>query len=162
MLIRLKGLNRRATLMNQLHSGAMFLLHFAEMLIAMGIGMAIFGPIRAALVDLGYTTLLDRTSLDYQVWMDVFMVVPMVAWMRVRGCTWKHGAGMGAAMVVPPACVLILCGVGITEVIPWFTTSLTGVTMFLGMLGYMLYRRDMYTGGYSFSWLRRWLMPARA
>jgi hypothetical protein len=38
--------------------------------------------------------------------------------------------------------------------LPWFTTSLTGIAMFGGMLGYMLYRRDMYAGGYSFHWLQ--------
>jgi hypothetical protein len=32
-----------------------FLLHFLEMVIAMGVGMAIFGPVKTALVDQGYT-----------------------------------------------------------------------------------------------------------
>lgn len=91
--------------------------------------------------------------------MNVFMIVPVVLWMRVRGCTWGHGVGMAVAMVVPPACVLILCRLGITDVIPWFTTSLTGLTMFLGMLGFMLYHREMYTGGYSFAWVRRRFSP---
>jgi hypothetical protein len=86
----------------------LFLLHFVEMVVAMAIGMAIFGPVKAALVDKGYTKLLDRTSLDYQVGMNLFMIVPMVLWMRVRGCTWGHGVGMAVAMVVPPACVLVL------------------------------------------------------
>lgn len=43
------------------------MLHFLEMVIAMAVGMAIFAPVKTALVDQGYTTLLDRTSLDYQV-----------------------------------------------------------------------------------------------
>jgi len=137
-----------------------FILHFVEMVIAMALGMAIFGPIRATLVDEGYTTLLDRTSLDYQVWMNLFMIVPMVLWMRVRGCTWGHGAGMAVAMVVPPAAVLVLCRLGMTDVLPWFTTSLTGAAMLLGMLGFMLSRREMYTGGYSFGWTRRRLSPS--
>ena len=132
-----------------------FVLHFLEMVIAMGIGMAIFGLVKSKLADQGYTTLLDRTSVDYQVWMNLFMLVPMVLWMRVRECTWAHGLGMGVAMVVPPTCVLILCRLGVTDVIPWFSTSLTGGAMFLGMLGFMLYHREMYTRGYSFGSARR-------
>ncbi len=114
-----------------------FLLHFLEMGIAMGVGMAIFGPVKGALVDQGYSVLLDKTSLEYQFWMNVFMV-----------------AEMGAAMVIPTACIILLCRAGVTDVLPWFTTSLARIAMFGGMLGYMLYRRDMYTSGYSFRWHR--------
>jgi hypothetical protein len=62
---------------------------------------------------------------------------------------------MGAAMIVSVAVILVARSLGIEGTFPWFTTGLTGLAMFLGMLGYMLYRRDMYTGGYSFGWLRR-------
>jgi hypothetical protein len=117
--------------------------------IAMGVGMAIFGPVKSALVDHGYTALLDRDSLDYQFWMNLFMIVPMVLWMRARGHLWRHGIEMGAAMIIPTACVLLLCRFGVTDVLPWFTTSLAGVAMFGGMLGYMLYRREMYISGCS-------------
>jgi hypothetical protein len=132
-----------------------FVLHFVEMAIAMGVGMAIFGPVKGALVDQGYTALLDRTSIDYQVWMNLFMIVPMVVWMRARGHSWQHGVEMGAAMVIPSVCVLVSCRLGASDVLPWFTASLTGVAMFAGMIGYMLYRRDMYTSGFSLSWIRR-------
>ena len=132
-----------------------FSLHFVEMFIAMSIGMAIFGPVRSALAAQGYTALLDPRSIDHQVWMNLFMVVPMVLWMRVRGHKWQHGIEMGAAMVVPTACVILLCRLGLTDILPWFTTSLTGIAMLAGMIGYMLYRREMYTSGYSLSWLRR-------
>jgi hypothetical protein len=135
-----------------------FALHFLEMAIAMGVGMAIFGPVKGALADQGYTALLDKTSLDYQFWMNVFMIVPMVLWMRARGHMWRHGVEMGGAMLIPTACIILLCRAGLTDVLPWFTTSLSGAAMFAGMLGYMLYRRDMYTGGYSLRWVRprRW------
>jgi len=75
--------------------------------------------------------------------------------MRVRGHGWRHGAAMGAAMIVPVAVVLFVCSLGVEETFPWFTTGLAGIAMFVGMLGYMLYRRDMYTRGYSFGWIRR-------
>jgi hypothetical protein len=124
-----------------------FVLNFVEMVLAMAVGMALFGRVRNALVDQGYTALIDRTSVDFQIWMNVFMVL----WMRARGHRWRHGIEMGGAMVVPTACVILLCRVGLTDVLPWFTTGLTGVAMFGGMLAYMLHRRDMYSGGYSFA-----------
>ena len=61
---------------------------------------------------------------------------------------------MGAAMVLPVAAIVFACSLGIEATFPWFTTGLTGVAMFLGMLGYMLYRHEMYTGGYFFGWTR--------
>jgi hypothetical protein len=143
------------TLTSTLAAVATFFLHFLEMSIAMGVGMAIFGPVKAAMVAQGYTILLDRSSIDYQAWMNLFMVVPMVLWMRARGHGWRHGVEMGAAMIVPVAAILFVCSLGIEQTVPWFTVSLTGIAMFAGMLGYMLYRRDMYTGGYSLGWIRR-------
>jgi hypothetical protein len=148
------------TLMMAAAGTGRFLLHFLEMVIAMGVGMAIFGPVKTALVDQGYTALLDRTSFDYQLWMDLSMVVPMVLWMRARGHMWRHGIEMGGAMIIPTACVLLLCRAGVTDVLPWFTTSLTGIAMFGGMLVYMLYRREMYSSGYSFGWHRARLAHA--
>jgi hypothetical protein len=131
-----------------------FLLHFLEMAIAMGIGMAIFAPFKASLVDQGYVILLDRSSFEYQAWMNLFMVVPMVGWMRLRGHRWRHGFEMGAAMIVPVALILVVCSLGIEQTFPWFTTGLTGAAMFLGMVGYMLYRHDMYTSSYSIALVR--------
>jgi hypothetical protein len=95
-----------------------FLLHFVEMAIAMGVGMAIFGPVRSALLSQGYTALLDTHSIDYQVGMNLFMVVPMVLWMRARGHSWRHGFEMGAAMVVPVALILFVCGLASSKLSP--------------------------------------------
>ncbi len=148
------GVRQARTLKGVASAVGKFLLHFLEMAIAMGVGMAIFAPVKGALVSQGYTALLDTSSLDFHVWMNVFMVVPMVLWMHARGCDWRYGAEMGGAMIVPTACVLLLCRLGVSDVLPWFTTSLSGPAMFLGMLGIMLYRREMYTSGYSFGWIR--------
>jgi hypothetical protein len=132
--------------------GGHFFLHFLEMCIAMMAGMAVFAPVKLALVSQGYTALLDTRSVDFQAWMNIFMVVPMVLWMRFRGCSWQDGAEMGAGMLVPVAVVLILCGLA-HDAVPWLSTSMTGPLMFLGMLAVMVYRHDHYTHGYA---LRRW------
>jgi hypothetical protein len=71
-----------------------FLLHFAEMWIAMLLGMAVFDPVKLGLAALGYTSLLDPMSIDSEVEMMVFMVAPVVLWMRVRGWCWRDGAEM--------------------------------------------------------------------
>jgi hypothetical protein len=147
------GVHQARTLRGSAVAIGQFLLHFLEMAIAMMVGMAFFAPVKAALVDQGYIALLDRTSLDYQVWMNLFMIVPMVLWMRVRGGSWREGAEMAAAMVVLPACVLALCSIGVTDVLSWFTPNLSAPAMLLGMVGIMLYRREMYTSGYSLPWI---------
>jgi hypothetical protein len=41
-----------------------FVFHFAEMLVAMMLGMAVFVPFRLILTGVGYTALLDASSLD--------------------------------------------------------------------------------------------------
>jgi hypothetical protein len=73
----------------------------------------------------------------------------MLTWMRVRGCSWRHGAEMGAAMLLPALAALVLYGLGALDMLPWLANSEHAV-MLLGMLLIMLYRREHYTNGYSF------------
>jgi hypothetical protein len=53
-----------------------FVFHFAEMLVAMMLGMMFFVPFRLALTAQGYTALLDASSVDFQAWMGAFMAIP--------------------------------------------------------------------------------------
>ena len=125
-----------------------FTLHFAEMFVAMMLGMMVFVPIRLALTAQGYTALLDGSSIDFQAWMAAFMVAPMVAWMRVRGCTWRCSAEMSVAMLLPVSVVLGLRGLGLSDTLPWLSNS-EHTAMLVGMLVFMVYRRDHYASGYS-------------
>jgi flagellar biosynthetic protein FliP len=126
-----------------------FLFHFAEMLVAMMLGMMVFVPFRLALTAQGYAALLDASSIDFQAWMGAFMLAPMVTWMRVRGCSWRDGAEMSGAMLLPMAAVLALRGLGLSDTLPWLANS-EHAAMLLGMLVLMLCRRGRYTSGYSF------------
>jgi hypothetical protein len=126
-----------------------FFLHFAEMLVAMMLGMMVFVPVRLALTARGYTALLDASSIDFQVLMGAFMAAPMVTWMGVRGCSWRDGVEMGTAMLVPIAAVLGLRGFGLSDALPWLSNS-EHTAMLVGMLLLMLCRRERYTSGYSF------------
>jgi len=110
-----------------------FLFHLAEMLVAMMLRMVLFVGFRLALTAQGYAVLLDASSIDFQAWMGAFMIAPMVMWMRVQGCSWRHGAEMAVGMVLPVAGVLVLHGLGLS-----------------GTLLLMLFRRERYTSGYSF------------
>jgi hypothetical protein len=126
-----------------------FVFHFAEMLVAMMLGMMIFVPLRFALTAQGYTALLDVSSIDFQAWMGALMVAPTVAWMRARGCSWRGGAEMSAAMVLPWAAILTVRSLGLSVTLPWLSNS-EHLAMFIGMLAFMLYRRERYTSGYAF------------
>jgi hypothetical protein len=126
-----------------------FTLHFAEMFVAMMVGMMAFVPIRLVLTAQGYTALLDGSSIEFQAWMAAFMVAPMVAWMRVRGSSWRDGAEMSAVMLLPVAAVFALRGMGLSGAPAWLSNS-EHTAMLLSMLVFMLYRRERYTSGYSF------------
>jgi hypothetical protein len=134
---------------------AHFLWHFAEMVIAMMVGMAIFGGLRAALDPTGFADAL-REHLDLRyLAMTVFMAVPMVPFMRYRGHSWERSAEMVAAMAVPVVVVCLLWRVGLGSVVPIFSDSglksTTHNAMFVGMLAAMVYRFGEYahTGGHK-------------
>jgi transcriptional regulator GlxA family with amidase domain len=119
-----------------------FALHFAEMTIAMVAGMAVFhlaagGHGREAARDIPWTV--------HEVGMIVFMTVPMVAWMRLRGHSWRHGAEMALGMLAPVVVIDVLLGLGAAATLPWLQHA-AGPAMMLGMLAAMLLRREQYTG----------------
>src|SRR6185437_629200 len=101
-----------------------FVLHFAEMWIAMLVGMMLFMAIPGVVA---------LPALMHQVGMAVSMTVPMVAWMRIRGRGWRHGIEMAAAMLIPWALVLGLVGLGAANTLPWLADAGTAA-MALGML----------------------------
>ena len=112
-------------------------------------GSRVFMPIRLALTTQGYAALLDGSSIDFQASMAAFMAAPMVALMRIRGCSWRDGAEMTLAMLLPIAGVFALRGVGLYGTLPRLSNS-EHSAMLVGMLVLMLCRRERYTSGYSF------------
>jgi hypothetical protein len=107
-----------------------FVFHFGEMVLAMYVGMLIYMPLEGLL----------PTALQ-QIGMALFMAWPMVVWMRVRGHGWRHGFEMAAAMLVPWAAIL-----GVAKMLP-VLTPVADWAMYLGMLGFMLVRRDHHHAG---------------
>jgi flagellar biosynthetic protein FliP len=120
-----------------------FILHFLEMLVAMMAGMPVFFMLRNEIPASSiYAAAFVRGTNLYGLVMGVFMTVPMVVWMIVRGHGWRHSAEMAFAMFAPVA-TLSLLGVGTSQ--PWIS-KVSHLGMLLGMLIAMLYRRDHYTG----------------
>jgi hypothetical protein len=134
-----------------------FVFHFAEMWFAMFLGMAVFMVMTIALAAQGYAALSEPTSIGFQVGMSLFMVAPMAAWMRIRGCDWRACGEMGAAMLLSTAVVFVLRGLEFRDAQLWVSSNQH--TLMLGaMLAVMLYRREHYTRGYSFG---RWTGASR-
>ena len=113
-----------------------FLRHYAEMVIAMLLGMAALALL-SLVVDLT-----DRAGWEL-VEMGTWMTVPMVLWMRYRGHGWVATAEMAGAMVVPTAVALLLLGTR-AVVDEHALLMLEHTAMFPAMLLVMLLRLDEY------------------
>ncbi len=124
-----------------------FVRHYAEMVIAMLLGMLLLGlPAEGALLAVGSgTSELQREAPALALLgMAVVMTVPMVAWMRHRGHGWRPSAEMAASMFLPTFAVIALMSVGAIGF--WSAMGIEHAVMLPSMLVAMLLRRDEYRG----------------
>jgi len=128
----------------RVHGGRLsaFWRHFLEMIGAMVVGMIATGFIFVAIVGLKSW---DEVTLHYPtqalVAMAFGMTVPMVAWMRHRGMSWRSSWEMAAAMVLPVIPFLCLVWFGVTK------SAQCGAycaVMLVTMYALMRYRRAEY------------------
>ncbi|HEX2182431.1 MAG TPA: hypothetical protein VHH10_09100 [Rubrobacteraceae bacterium] len=129
----------------RLVSGWRFTRHLLEMVVAMLLGMGVFGLALAVMGEPpGYANLLLRYGV-----MGAFMAAPMVGWMRFRGHPWRDGGEMTAAMLVPMLApvALVEMGVAVPGLSGGSLLMLSHVAMIGGMVALMLYRFDRYTHG---------------
>jgi hypothetical protein len=123
-----------------------FLLHFAEMVLAMMVGMAVFAVVNSMiLIPRGFVYLsASMYAQAYAMAMAVSMTVAMVAWMLIRKHPWRLSAEMAGAMLVPTVLLIAICWIAHlpSEVL------LTGthILMLPAMLAVMLYRWHDYAG----------------
>jgi hypothetical protein len=126
-----------------------FARHYAEMVIAMFLGMVVLGiPGEAALRAVGSSTSELRSDAPAVALlaMAVIMTVPMVGWMRHRGHGWRPSGEMAASMFLPTFGVIALMWTGAVE--DFMTLmSLEHVVMLPSMLVAMLLRPHEYTCG---------------
>jgi hypothetical protein len=126
-----------------------FIRHYAEMVVAMFLGMAVLGvPAGWALGAAGssWSQLHHDAPALMLFGMAVTMTVPMVGWMRHRGHGWQANTDMSAAMFVPTFAVIGLLGAGLVQDIG-VLLIIEHVAMLLAMLAAMLLRPAEYTCG---------------
>lgn len=126
-----------------------FVRHFVEMLIVMGVGMAVLGALES----------LAFGSIAFKGWgWDDLLAVPegmtlimagnmsfaMIGWMRLRGHGWAPTLEMAASMLVPFVVLLPLLSAGLISLGVLMTAG--HVLMVLAMLAVMLRRVEEYTG----------------
>ena len=120
-----------------------FIRHYAEMVLAMFLGMFVLGGAAAGLLALAGVDVGDwRTEAPalLLLGMALTMTIPMVAWMRHRGHGWMPAAEMSAAMFLPSVVAIALGGVMDIDGQLMFQH----VGMFPAMLAAMLLRREEY------------------
>ena len=126
-----------------------FARHYAEMVIAMFLGMLVLGiPAEAAMQAMGTSSdeLSDSVPALALLGMATIMTVPMVGWMKHRGHGWRPNAEMAASMYVPTFGVIALLWTGAVEDFMTLMT-LEHVVMLPAMLVAMLLRVDEYSCG---------------
>jgi hypothetical protein len=116
-----------------------FLRHYAEMVVAMFLGMAVLG--------LPADWAMDRVGADANEFMFLematTMTLPMVAWMTYRGHGWRANTEMSASMFVPTFTVIGVLSAGLlTDIGVLMVTE--HVVMLLAMAGVMLLRPQEY------------------
>lgn len=115
--------------------------HYLEMVVAMIVGMAVFGGLFAGAVALlGLDVELSPTVAALK--MAVDMALGMVVWMRYRGHDKPRSAEMAASMMVPTIIAAALGGAGALGSAA--ALGVQHVVMIPAMLGVMLWRYDHY------------------
>ena len=124
-----------------------FIRHYAEMLAAMFLGMAVLGmPVLMALDAAGVSSAELRSDAPalLLLGMGVSMTAPMVAWMRYRGHGWAASNEMAASMMIPTGGVIVLLGAGLVDDVGTLL-AVEHVVMLPSMLVAMLLRREEYS-----------------
>jgi hypothetical protein len=124
-----------------------FLLHFLELQIPMGFGALVcFLLIRLIPASSSFATIYYPGTYLFASGDILFLSIPVVMWMVLRGHEWQHSVEMGIAMIMPVA-VIILLGWLSTVAYAYLLWLITAgyPTMCLGMFIYMLYRHNYFT-----------------
>jgi flagellar biosynthetic protein FliP len=119
-----------------------FARHFGEMLIAMFLGMGVFGGLAALGFAAAGGSSSDLPGGVRVMLMGIYMTVPMVLWMRYRGHAAARNAEMAMSMMVPTVVAAALAFAGALG-----TGAALGVqhsVMVPAMLAVMLWRYDHY------------------
>lgn len=128
-----------------------FLLHFLELQISMGLGALIcYLVVRLISVSSSFAAAYRPGTFLFATGDILFLTVPVVAWMIFRGHGWRHSLKVAFAMISPVAVIMVLGQFTAYDYLTWLLTA-GYPAMCLGMLIYMLYRRDHFTRWTAYS-----------
>ena len=122
-----------------------FLLHFLELQIPMVLGAFLCYLLgRLVPASSSYGAIYHPGTYLYATGDVLFLTVPVVVWMIFRGHSWWHGLEMAVAMITPMAAIVVW---GQLTAYAYLLGLVTAgyPAMSLGMLVYMLYRREHFT-----------------
>ena len=128
-----------------------FLLHFLELQISMTLGALVcYLVVRLISASSGSTTIYRPGTFLFAAGDIFFLTVPVVAWMVFRGHSSRHSLEMAVAMILPVVVIIVLGQLTAYDYLTWLLTA-GYPAMSLGMLSYMLYRREHFTGRLVYS-----------
>jgi hypothetical protein len=128
-----------------------FLLHFLELQIAMGLGaLMCYLVVHLISVSSSFATAYHPGTFLFAVGDVLFLTMPVVAWMIFRGYGWRQSLEIAVAMTAPVAAIMVLGPLTVYDYLTWLLTA-GYPAMCLGMLIYMLYRRDHFTRWTAYS-----------
>jgi hypothetical protein len=119
-----------------------FVRHFVEMILAMFLGMGVFGALATLIFIAAGSSLTDQSVGLRVTLMGVYMTIPMIAWMRYRGHSAARNLEMAASMMVPSLIVAAVAWAGALEADA--ALGIQHAIMIPAMLGVMLWRYDEY------------------
>ena len=123
-----------------------FVLHFFELQIPMVLGAVIcYLVVRLITSSSSFSTTYYPGTYLFALGDLLFLTVPVVVWMIFRGHGWQHSLEMSVAMIAPVAAVMVLGQLTAYDYLMWLLIAGYPI-MCLGMIVYMLYRRDLFTG----------------
>jgi hypothetical protein len=122
-----------------------FLLQFLELQIPMGLGALICYLLgRLIPASSSFATVYHPGTYLFATGDVLFLTVPVVAWMILRGYGWRRSLEMAVAMIAPVAAIVVLAELAGVAYLLWLITAMYP-SMCLGMIAYMIYRRDDFT-----------------
>lgn len=125
---------------------ARFFLHFLELQVPMVLGASVCYLLgRLVPASSGLATAYHPGTYLYAIGDVLFLIVPVVAWMIVRGHGRQHSLEMALAMVAPVAVIAVVGELAGFAYLLWLVSAMYPA-LCLGMLVYMLCRRDLFTG----------------
>jgi hypothetical protein len=123
-----------------------FVLQFLELQIPMVLGALIcYMVVRLISRSSSFSTTYYPGTYLFAIGDLLFLTMPVVIWLIFRKYNWRYSLEMSVAMIAPVGAIMVLGQLTTYDYLTWLLTA-SYPLMCLGMLIYMLYRRDFLTG----------------